>query len=259
MSGRLPAFYSDPALYDLIHAEGTGDEVWLLDLLARRHGRGGNKALEPACGTGRYLEGLLRRGWDVRGYDLAAPMVAFARKRLARWGERARVERGNMASYRPQGKYDLAFNLLSTFRHLLTERDALAHLRLTAGALAPGGIFILGLDLASYGRDEPDEEAWTTRRGGRVATHVMLTLPADRRRRRERIINFVTAGGRVLESAYDLRSYDAKELGRLLARSPFELDACYGYDGRPAKFGGTENALWLVLRRRGERRQVKTI
>ena len=47
----LPRFYDDPALYDLIHADGTGDEVWLLERLAARHGNGGKTAFEPACGT----------------------------------------------------------------------------------------------------------------------------------------------------------------------------------------------------------------
>ncbi|OGR94712.1 MAG: hypothetical protein A2V88_05555 [Elusimicrobia bacterium RBG_16_66_12] len=245
MSAGLPAFYRDPVLYDLIHAEGTGDEVWLLDLLAQRHGNGGKTALEPACGTGRYLAGLLRRGWTVTGYDLSSEMVKFARARLSHRGKRALVVRGDMTSFRPKGRYDLAFNLLSTFRHLLTDREALGHLRATAEALSPGGIFVLGLDLAVYGEDMPDEEVWTARSG---VKHVMMTIPATARGRRERIINFVERGGKVAESSYDLRSYDAAEMSALLARSPFRLEACYGYDGRPAELGGPERALWLVLK-----------
>ena len=253
MSGALPRFYQDPALYDLIHADGTGDEVWLLDSLAARHGNEGRRALEPACGTGRCLAGLLRRGWDVCGYDLSPKMAAFARKRLSKWGKRAVISRGDMTSFRPKGKYDLAFNLLSTFRHLATDREALSHLRVTRGALNPGGLFVLGLDLAAYGEDQPDEEVWTTRRGGTAIRHVMMTLPPERRTRREKIINFVERGGKVLESSYDLRSYDAAELASLIARSPFRVEAAYGYDGRPAVLGGCERALWLVLKARPAR------
>ena len=40
-----------------------------------------------------------------------------------------------------------------------------------------GGIFILGLDLAAYGQDQPDEEVWTARKGGKTFRHVMMTLP----------------------------------------------------------------------------------
>lgn len=254
MSSRPPALYEDPALYDLVHAEGTGDEVWLLERLALAHGCGVKTALEPACGTGRYLAGLLRRGWRVEGYDLSARMRAFARRRLAGWGRRARIARGDMAIYRPARRFGLVFNLLSTFRHLMTDREALAHLRRMAAALEPGGVFVLGLDLSVYGQDQPDEEVWECRRGGRRARHVVMSLPAEPGERRERVINFVTrrAGGRerVLESAYDLRSYDAAELKSLIGRSPLRVEAVYGCDGAPAELGGPERALWLVLKAR---------
>ncbi len=249
----LPRFYADPALYDALHAEGTDDEVWLLDRISRLHGNGGKTALEPACGSGRYLAGLLRRGWLAHGYDLSPKMVAYSRRRLARYGARARVERGDMASFVPKRKYDFAFNLLSTFRHLLNERDALSHLRATEAALNPGGIFVLGLDLAAYGEDLPDEETWNARYLGRTLTHVMMTLPAAPRRRRERVINFVTVPEkgrtRVIESAYDLRSYDAGQLAALILRTGFSLAACYGYDGKPASLCGEERALWVVLKK----------
>lgn len=247
----LPEFYADPALYDLIHAEGTDDECWFLDRIAAEHGNGGKAALEPACGTGRYFPGLLKRGWIVHGYDLLPKMVAFARARLKKWGARATVAVGDMVSYRPKGKYDLAFNLLSTFRHLQTDRDALAHLRGTYDALNPGGLFVLGLDLALYGADEPDEEVWTARRGGKTVNHVMMTLPPDAKKRREKIINFVTVGKKTFQSAYDLRSYDAEEMASLILRTKFSLPSCYGYDGSPASLCGDQRALWLVLKKKG--------
>ncbi|MBI2789028.1 MAG: class I SAM-dependent methyltransferase [Elusimicrobia bacterium] len=251
---RLPSIYADPALYDLVHAEGTDDEVWLLTHLAEVHGCGVKTALEPACGTGRYLAGLLRRGWTVEGYDLAPGMLAFTRKRLAGWGKRARLARGEMTSYRPKGRFGLILNVLSTFRHLMTEKDALAHLKLMAGALEPDGIFILGLDLSIYGQDEPDEEVWECRQGGRTAKHVVMSIPAEPGTRRERIINFVTTpkGGKetVLESSYDLRSYSAAELASLIEKSPLRVEAVYGYDGKPAVLDGPERALWLVLKKK---------
>ncbi|MDX6770869.1 MAG: class I SAM-dependent methyltransferase [Elusimicrobiota bacterium] len=250
-----PRLYAEPALYDLIHADGTDDEVWLLDRIARLHGASGLKtALEPACGTGRYLAGLLRRGWSVEGYDLSADMARYAAARLKKYGKRAVVRTGDMRTYETPARFGLVFNLLSTFRHLMNDRDALAHLRRCAESLAPGGVFVLGLDLAAYGKDEPDEETWT----GRAMNHVMMTLPADRRRRRERIMNFITVPGRkVIESHYDLRSYDARELKALLAKSPLELVTAYSYGGKPAALGGPERALWLVLRRRASARPVR--
>jgi SAM-dependent methyltransferase len=243
--------YADPALYDLLHDDGTDDEVWLLDRLAGLHGVPEKSAFEPACGTGRYLEGLLRRGWRVEGQDLSPKMAAYARGRLARWKERARVGVGDMRRDGPKARVGLAFNLLSTFRHLMTERDARAHLRTAARALLPGGLFVLGLDLADYAETEADEETWTIRRGGRTWRQVQMTFPARRRERRETVLNFVTGpDGRVTKTEHALRAYDARELKALLARSPFRVEAAYGYDGRPARLGGPERALWLLLRAR---------
>jgi hypothetical protein len=54
---------------------------------------------------------------------------------------------------------------------------------------------------------------------------------------------------KVLESSYDLRSYDSAEIASLILRTKFSLPACYGYDGKPASLCGTERALWLVLKR----------
>ena len=249
---RLPSIYDDPALYDLVHAEGTDDEVWLLTHLAEIHGCGIKTALEPACGTGRYLAGLLRRSWTVEGYDLSPGMLAFTRKRLAGWGKRVRLARGEMTTYRPKRKFGLILNVLSTFRHLMTEREALSHLKLMAGALEPGGIFILGLDLSIYGQDAPDEEVYECRQGGRRARHVLMSIPAEPETRRELIINFVTTPkglkDTVLESSYDLRSYSAAELAALIDKSPLRIEAVYGYDGKDAVLDGPERALWLVLK-----------
>ncbi|UPT73246.1 MAG: class I SAM-dependent methyltransferase [Elusimicrobiota bacterium] len=249
MSGRLPSIYADPALYDLIHADGTDDEVWFLDTIAKDHGCGIKTALEPACGTGRYLAGLLRRGYTVEGYDAAGGMLDFARKRLKGWGKRARVFRGEMSTYRPKGRYGLILNLLSTFRHLMTDKEALAHLKLMAGALEPGGIFVLGLDLSIYGEDVPDEEVWDCRQGGRRAKHVVMSIPPEPGTRREKIINFVTEKKRLLESSYDLRSYSAAEIEELIGRAGLRVEAVYGYDGKPAVLHGPERALWLVLKK----------
>ena len=249
MNGALPRLYSDPALYELIHADGTDDEVWLLDRIASLHGNGGKRAFEPACGTGRYMAGLLRRGWTVDGYDLSPKMVAYAKKRLTKWGKRASVVRGDMVTFKAGETYDLAFNLLSTFRHLMTDADALAHLRRTYDALNPGGIFVVGLDLTVYGQALPDEETWEARRGGRTLRHVMMTLVPTRRARREKIINFIHDGPKVIESSYDLRSYDSQQIASLILRTKFSLPICYGYNGKPASLCGDENALWLVLKK----------
>ena len=202
--------YSDPRRYERYHRDGIEDEVWLLELLHERHGNGGRRWLEPACGPGQYLRLLRKRGWTAAGYDLSPEMARHAR-----------VPVGDMRSYRARPKADAAFCLQSTFRHLMTDKDALAHLRSMAASLNPGGIYVLGLDLADYAAASDDEETWPG--------HVMISLAPVRRR--ERIINFYDGE----KHEYDLRSYDHEQWGSLLRRSPFGVAAVYGPDGRPSR------------------------
>ena len=75
------AFYEDAALERLL-AEGGFEDA--------------HAVAEFGCGTGRFAEILLAErlpaGATYRGVDLSPNMVTLARTRLARFGERARVE-----------------------------------------------------------------------------------------------------------------------------------------------------------------------
>lgn len=250
MTDTAAAFYDRPEWYDLLNRPGTEDEAWLLERIHEEHGNGGSDWLEPACGSGRFLAVLSRRGWRVTGYDLNEKMLAYARRRLPG----AALLRADMRSFRRPAAFDFAFCLQSTFRHLLTEKDALAHLRATAASLRPGGLYVLGLDLADYAVTEDDEETFEAARGRRRALHVMVAVAPDRKRRRERIINLITLetekGSELLESTYDLRSYDKAQLESLLRASPFALEAFYGSDGRREELTARTRDGFFVLKKK---------
>lgn len=240
MPEELPSLYEQPLLYERVHRAGTAEEASLLADLMALHGNGGKRWLEPACGTGRLLAALARRGMTVGGFDLSEPALAYAKKRLARFGARARVWKGDMRSFRAPGKWDAAFNMIGTIRHLMSDRDLAAHLAAVWAALSPGGLYIVGLDLVEYQLVEDDEETWPD--------HVMISLAPDARRRRERIVNFVTRRGQVFESSYDLRSYSLEQWRAALRRSPFETAAERFYPslGVPT---GIRDALYVLRRR----------
>jgi 2-polyprenyl-3-methyl-5-hydroxy-6-metoxy-1,4-benzoquinol methylase len=52
----------------------------------------GSRIADAPCGTGRLAEPLLESGYDVHGIDIAAPMLAIAKRRLARFGGRFTAE-----------------------------------------------------------------------------------------------------------------------------------------------------------------------
>ncbi len=224
------AFYDAAAWYDFLHASETDAELPAVLSIFGALGNGGKRVLEPACGTGRYLAELESRGYGCLGYDLNAKALAFARKRGLR------VVAGDMASFTFSERFDLAFNLIGTLRHLVDEKSTLAHLKGTARLLAPGGLYIVGLDLCDYGRTADDEEVWVHEEGRRKAWHVMTTLAPTRRRRLERILNFVSwrSGAKEgrLESAYDLRSYDWPQWETLLRKAGLCLLGWYDQGGK---------------------------
>lgn len=237
-----PSFYAHPRLYDLLQGGDTREEADLLERLHAEHGNGGMEWLEPACGTGRLAVELGRRGWSVTGYDISARMLAYARRRGAR------VLRGDLRTFRRPRGFDFAYSLQGTLRHLQSDREALAHLRATAASLRPGGLYAVGLDLTDYRLPEDDEETWEARDGRRVVRQVQLTLPAERKPRRERVLQFVASGPRLLKAHYDLRTYDAAEWRGLIRRSPFRLAAVYDLWGKLSTLDRRTRAATFLLR-----------
>jgi SAM-dependent methyltransferase len=241
------SFYDAAEWYDFLHLPETQEELPAVLEIFRALGNGGKRVLEPACGTGRYLEALGHDGFDCFGYDLNARALAFARKRGCV------VSRGDLASFKPKNKFDLAFCLVGSFRHLSTEKKALSHLRNTATALAPGGLYVVGLDLCDYAQIEDDEEVWEQAAGAKKAWHVMTTFAPDRKKRKEKILNFVAwrdgnKEGRI-ESAYELLSYDWPQWESLLKKSPFTLEAWFDQGGAEQRLRRPSYWLFALKRR----------
>lgn len=255
--GAARSFYDLPALYDAIHLPDCRPEADGMLAVVRAHRPRYKDFLEPACGTGRYLSFLATKGYHAVGYDINPRALAFARRRLR--GTSAEAVQASMTDFVRPAAFDAAFSLIGTFRHLLRESDALLHLRLTARSLRPGGVYVVGLDLVDYSENLPDEEGWEVVHRGRRLRHMYMTLPPGRKRRLERIVNFITAetrrGDRVLQDEYDLRSYDAAQWRALVAKSPFSLAGVYDADGKPTRLSRrTRYALFaLVLDRRTRR------
>jgi len=112
-------------------------------------------------------------------------------------------------------RFDVAFNPVNTFRHLLEEEEARRHLEQVRKALHPGGIYIVGISLARYGKEEPLEDVWSARRGACSVRQIIQYIPPDRRGRREGVFSHLAidrpSGREHLDAHYELRSYDAGE------------------------------------------------
>lgn len=227
-------WYDTPLYYDIVFDAGTAVEVDFLEEMHRRFVTSqGERVLEPACGSGRLALELARRGWSVTGFDLNPAMIEFARRRLERAGLDAHLVDADMVSFRSRGRFDLAHCLVSTFKYLLDESAARAHLRCMARALAPGGIYVLGFHLCDYAGRGRSRERWVERKRGTTVVCNTQVWPPDRRARieavRARLI--VRKGGRELrsETRWRFRTYDEREVRRLFRSVP-ELEHVATYD-----------------------------
>lgn len=191
------------------------------------------RLLEPACGSGRLVRELARRGYELTGFDLNPSMLDYARRRLARSKLQAELFAADMADFELPRPVDAAFNTFNSFRHLLTEDAALSHLNSVGRCLRTGGIYILGLHLLPPDASEESTERWTARQGRTHLTATLKVIAANRRRRLEtlRISLRVRTPKRVfrIRSEFTLRLYNAQQLKRLLAKVP-ELECCDVFD-----------------------------
>lgn len=151
--GPYVDLYRDrPDLYDLLHDDVTQDldfYAGIADATVPPEGA----ILELGCGSGRVMAALLDEGDDrlrVTGLDGEETMLVRARQRLAPFGDRARLVRGDMrrldAPDIPElgaERFDLVLIAANTFMHLDNHRDQQACLQGIRSRLAPGGTAVL--------------------------------------------------------------------------------------------------------------------
>jgi SAM-dependent methyltransferase len=99
----------------------------------------GDWILDLACGPGRHAAELARWAGHVVGFDLSRAMLRRARERSG-----AALVRGDMRAlpFRA-GSFTLAVNLFTSFGYFLNEEENCRVVSQVAGALAPGGHFVL--------------------------------------------------------------------------------------------------------------------
>jgi SAM-dependent methyltransferase len=246
-------WYRLPAWYDILHAAGTAWEVDGLEAIASRYVRCGTRGpmrwLEPACGTGRYLRVIARRGGRAIGFDESEAMVRYARDRAGRAGLAMEVFRASMESFAipSRSRVEFAFNPINTVRHLASDDAMLTHLEAVAACLRRGGVYAVGLGTTAYGVEQPSEDVWRGTRGSARVTQIAQYLPAERRRRVERVVNHLvvhTPRREIhLDNAYDLRAYSGPEWLGLIDRSAMRLVEIVEEDGEVTR-GGVAGGRW---------------
>jgi SAM-dependent methyltransferase len=102
--------------------------------------RGKEPVLDLACGTGRYLEALSRRGFSVYGLDLSHYLLKAC---VDRWGHGDEIVQGDMR-YLPfaSGSLGSVINMFTSFGYFSRDTDNLQVFQEVFRVLAPGGVFL---------------------------------------------------------------------------------------------------------------------
>ena len=135
------------ALFEAMAAEYDVLEPWYEHLYARLHAilrsasalprEGRARALDAGCGHGFQTAELRRLGYEVHGVDLAAALLALARRRV----DGARLVRGDLAALPyPDVSFDVVACCGSTLSFVAEPDRALAEV---ARVLRPGGRLLL--------------------------------------------------------------------------------------------------------------------
>jgi len=116
----------------LLGANGIAQHERAIRLLGKT-----GRALDVGCGSsGRIIDLLLQRGFEVEGLDISVEMLAFARKKHPQ----VVFHHADICTWEPSRKYDFISGWDSIW-HVPLDRQAVVHEKL-CGALNPGGVLI---------------------------------------------------------------------------------------------------------------------
>ena len=252
-------WYDAPIYYDIIFDADTQIESDFLLQAMNMFGkkRSCARILEPACGSGRLLFELGRRGHHVLGFDANAHMLAFATQRLGAQCNGS-VQQGRLEDFDVGSHFDLAHCLVSTFKYVLDEAGARTHLQCVARSLVPGGIYVLGFHLTDYSNLANSRERWFGKRGGVDVICNIQTWPARKTKRLEQVRSRLTVRRRRtvnrLETHWQFRTYNARQVRNLLRAVPsLEHVATYDFHynlNDPRSLDDSQLDCVLILRRR---------
>jgi SAM-dependent methyltransferase len=257
---QLTDWYDYPQYYDLAFLDDTKPEAdFLVAAFEKYAQRPVKRVLEPGCGGGRLVVELAKRGLEMHGFDTSEAALAYLRKQLARRKLTAQVYRDDMTQFSVKKPMDGVICTFNTFRHLTTGEAARAHLQSVADALAPGGIYILGLHLLPPDADEESLERWTAQQGQTKVVFTLRVLDFNRRTRLEkmRATMLVRRPGKPdlrLASEFSFRLYTAAQIRQLFAQVP-DLELCDVYDfcyeiDHPLKLDNEISDTVFILRKR---------
>ena len=146
--------YWDGLQYDAFNKPYQNDLAFYL--AEARKARG--PVLELACGTGRLTIPLKKKGINITGLDMAAPMLERARDKAAEAGLAIPFILGDARKFSLGKRFELIFIAFNSMQHLARREDLEGLFSSVARHLAPGGLFIFDVFNPELGHLTRDPE-----------------------------------------------------------------------------------------------------
>lgn len=255
----VESIYDHPKYYDLVFGADCAAELKFIAQCGEQFATGKvRKLFEPACGTGRLLFHLAKRGYSIAGIDLNSKAVDFCNARLSRHGISDRVWTADMSAFEIKTRYDVAFNTINSFRHLSTEKAAEGHMEAMGRCIRSGGLYLLGVHLTPTKAASSETESWSARRGHLAINTHMWTIERNSAKRVERFgirfdIHNPTRSWRI-NDVLVLRSYTAAQMRKLIEKSGVwetlaTYDFCYNMKSPVVVDACSEDVVYVLRRR----------
>ncbi|EGF25651.1 class I SAM-dependent methyltransferase [Rhodopirellula baltica] len=265
------SIYDHPKYYDLVFgADIAAETQFILDCADSFLTRKPKLFFEPACGTGRLMASLNRKGHATCGLDLNEKAVKFCNQRLERGGFKPTAIVADMCDFSPadfrsalgkaktskaEGPACVAFNTINSFRHVNSEAAARGHLSSMASMVRRGGIYLLGVHLTPTKVPPSETESWSARRGNLAINTHMWTINRDKKKRMERFgirfdVHTPSRSFRINDELH-LRSYTPAQMNRLIAADDqweclATYDFAYDMDDPITVDASTEDVVYVL-------------
>jgi len=139
----LDDFYEDGGeLFDFLFAAEKKDDIMMYVKIAKKYG---DSILEAACGSGRILIPLAKKGFHITGFDNSMRLLSIARNRIRKEdiGNNVYLFAGNMKDFSVKKKFTMVFVAYNTFNHILEEDHQKRFLHTVYNCLHPKGLFMM--------------------------------------------------------------------------------------------------------------------
>lgn len=243
-----PSHYDEEsATYDAFNEELSKPVNRLLERILRSHKV--RTVLDLACGTGSQVFWLARRGFNVVGCDISAPMLGIARRKAD--GAAVTLLRGDMRSVQA-GRFDAALTISNAVGHL-TRAGFERAMRNIRRNLKPGGLYLFDIyNLTCVGRADNVRRLtvdWRKTRGRSKIREVQhSTINASGILTSYTTLYEQADAGKpyVSRSRQTLQIYTAKQLAAMLRRNGFTVVRHHGIDGSRFSDPTTERILTIA-------------